>query len=59
MSSGSASYSGKSTVFVQLTFLIDRANAITYMVSCILGGSYLHKIGREVAIIIGLLLILV
>ena len=28
------------------------------MASCIIGGSYLHKIGREIAIIVGLLLIL-
>jgi len=36
-----------------------RSNAITYMLSCILGGKYLHVIGREIAIIIGLVLILI
>ena len=35
-----------------------RSNAVTYMVSCILGGKYLHLIGREIAIIFGLLFIL-
>lgn len=29
------------------------------MASCIFGGMYLHKIGREIAIIVGMLLILV
>ena len=37
----------------------SRSNAITYMLSCILGGKYLHKIGREIAIIIGLVFILI
>ena len=32
---------------------------MTYMVSCILGGNYLHLIGREIAIIIGLVLIFI
>lgn len=29
------------------------------MISCILGGNYLHLIGKEIAIIIGLLLIFI
>ena len=29
------------------------------MASCIIGGNYLHLIGREVAIMIGLVLILI
>ena len=29
------------------------------MLSCILGGKYLHNIGREIAIIVGMLLVLV
>ena len=29
------------------------------MLSCILGGKYLHVIGREIAIIVGLVLILI
>ena len=36
-----------------------RSNAVTYMISCILGGNYLHLIGKEIAIIIGLLLIFI
>ena len=38
---------------------MSRSNAVTYIISCILGGRFLHKIGREVAIIVGLLLIIV
>ena len=33
------------------------SNAATYMLSCWLSGRYLNKIGREIAIIIGLFLI--
>lgn len=36
-----------------------RSNAITYMLSCILGGKYLHLIGREISIIVGLVFIFV
>jgi len=37
---------------------LHRSNAVTYMLSCILGGNYtLTLIGREIAIIIGLVLI--
>ena len=39
-------------------FVLRRSNAVTYMLSCILGGIYLHKIGREFAIIVGMLFIL-
>ena len=33
------------------------SNAVTYIISCVLGGRYLHTIGREIAIIVGLLFI--
>ena len=32
---------------------------MTYIVSCIIGGNYLHLIGREIAIIVGLVLIFI
>ena len=34
------------------------SNAVTYMLACVIGGKYLHNIGREVAIIVGMLLVL-
>ena len=39
--------------------MVFRSNAVTYMVSCILGGNYLHLIGREIAIIFGLVFIFI
>lgn len=33
------------------------SNAVTYIIACVVGGRYLHAIGREIAIIFGLLFI--
>ena len=50
-----ASFLGK--FYVQVLFLKDfRSNAITYMLGTLLMGSYMHKIGREQTIMIGMVL---